>query len=196
MSQKFVFFLFFLLTIVNGIFVSVLPAAELAPVFEQLKQSAVSYENNGAICEQVTRLKLQERFPERGFRVETGIVYGEDRRTIGELDVVVFRKSDDQAILIAEVKCWKNLRSAIKKAHDQRARFQGVIQQGLPVDFRSAKDRFDLNQFSGSPEFIAVSQKGGESAGFDMGLDFTLEELMTLRSWLLRCQANRECASE
>jgi len=168
----------------------------LAPVFEQLKQSAVSYENNGAICEQVTRLKLQERFPELGFRIETGIVYSDDRRTIGELDVVVFRKLDGQAILIAEVKCWKNLRSAIKKAHDQRARFQSVIQQGVPVDFHSAKDRFDSDQFSGSPEFIAVSQKGGESAGFDMGLDFTLNELMTLRSWLLKCQADRECASE
>ncbi len=175
---------------------SAFAAPDLNSVYRQLKDSGEDYEITGAVCEQVARLELARKYPAPGYEVLTGIAYADNRRTIGELDVVVFRGSDDSAVLIAEVKCWQNMRGGNKKAKEQRARFQTTMAQNASVDFFLVNERhvkFKRTQFTGQPKFISIAQEGAEAAGFEASLPYTLDELMRLRRMLMDCQGRGEC---
>src|SRR4051794_40045980 len=84
--------------------------------YNLLKDSQERYEITGTVCEQVARKELQRTYPEPDFDIETGIAYVEHGRVLGELDIVVFRNADHKAILVGEVKCWRNLKKARRKA--------------------------------------------------------------------------------
>jgi hypothetical protein len=174
-------------------------AAPLGEVFEQLKDSGENYEITGTVCEQVARLELQRDYPAPRYEVLTGVAYAEARRVIGELDVVVFDKSaaaDGKAVLIAEVKCWKNLPGGSRKARQQRKRFLDTMEQNQKVDFYLVSKRevqFERDQFQQAKRFISISQNGGHQAGFEDCLPYTLEELMALRERLMKCQNQGEC---
>src|SRR5690606_9004921 len=98
-------------------------AGDTSALFEELRDLPISYEQKGQICEQVARLQLDDIYPPHAYDINIGIEYIVHNRTIGELDVVVTDKQTRDVILIAEVKCWKNLKGALNKAKDQRSRF-------------------------------------------------------------------------
>jgi hypothetical protein len=52
---------------------------------------------------------------------------------------------------------------------------------------------YTKDQFSHIERYLSISQQGGESAGFDIALDYTLDELMALRETLIVCQQKGEC---
>ncbi|MCM2321832.1 MAG: hypothetical protein NDJ90_01060 [Oligoflexia bacterium] len=174
-------------------------AGDLEEAFSALRDSAIDYENTGAVCEQIARLDLAKHYPAPTYESVTGIVYQNLERSIGELDVVIFDKRTDQAVLVAEVKCWRNLQSARQKARKQRDRFLSAI-ENVPEELTfysmsQRKQEFRAEQFSSRLRFISISQQGGSQVGFDDELDFTLEELMRLRTRLMECQASGECRS-
>lgn len=160
---------------------------------ERLRDTGEKYEIVGTICEQAAKLDMEREYPAPRYRVETGISYGNWDRTVGELDVVVF-DSDDAAVFIGEVKCWKSYSGALRKARDQRKRFQSALTGGAPLSFWHGKDNgHQQTSFQGVPVFQAISQKGGMASGFERELSFSLEELMDARAQLVACQRTGKC---
>jgi hypothetical protein len=168
-------------------------------LFEQLKGSGVDYRDSGSICEQVAKLDYEREYPAPDFRVLTGIEYSDSLRTIGELDVVIFKNKDqspEEVVRVAEVKCWRNLGSAHRKATAQRERFEDTLKSGTPIRFRLAKQHgisFDPVLFRSNFGYNFISQLGGEGAGFDRTLAYDLDTLTALRLRLLACQEAGEC---
>lgn len=162
--------------------------------FEMLKDVPVNYSNFGTICEQVARLEMVKQYNQTEYNVKVGISYSAKNRTIGELDVIVFRNSDNEAVLVAEVKCWKNLNGGLGKAHNQLNRFKSHI--GNRIEMHSVENEdeiFTTSQFDESPRFMTISQKGGETAGFDLGLPLDLDQMNALYDRMVGCQNRGEC---
>ncbi len=175
-------------------------AADLQAAFDALKNLGANYYSNGTVCEELAKIQLERTYSKPNYDVVVGIAYADGRRILGELDVVVFNRATRGAELIAEVKCWQNLSKAQSKARLQRERFFKTLEEAfgsrVEIDFfdaRTQRVEFSLDQFRGRPQFISISQAGGESAGFDLTLEYTLEELMKLRGELLECQNRGHC---
>jgi hypothetical protein len=164
-------------------------------VVEGLRNSGESYQNMGTICEQIARLDFQHEYPAPRYRVETGIAYAVSNQVIGELDVVIFDTQSRKALMMVEVKCWSDLRDALKKARSQIRRFQSYIQSNQKVELYSTKTHryYDQEQFKEISAFLTLSQLGGKSEGFDRTLEFTLSETRELRDRMMDCQAQRQC---
>lgn len=171
--------------------------ASLHEDYELLKDSGTNFEVTGVICEQVARLDLMEHYPTQQFEVQTGIAYGNKKRRYGELDVIVFDRTTQKAVLVGEVKCWRNLQGAYKKAMSQRHRFLNHIHSGEALEFvnTTTGEKYSQKQFEDISEFISVAQKGAEQAGFTMALEHSLEELMFLRRKIIGCQKAHLCAA-
>lgn len=170
-------------------------AADITPYFEALKQSGVNYEPDGAVCEQVARVDLRKEFPEADYIITTGIEYDIGGDTLGELDVVVINRSSQKVVMVAEVKCWRNLYNAMDKLKAQRDRFLWNLRQ-FPHKMRFESHEglnVSVNQFSDVTTFRSIAQIGAGRRGFDVELAFTLSELGELRMQLLKCQSWGEC---
>lgn len=170
-------------------------AADIEPYFEALKQTGVNYEPDGAICEQVAKLRYRDEYPDAQFLITTGVEYSTGDRTLGELDIVVIDRATQKVILVSEVKCWKNFQQALDKAKSQRLRFQWNLEKHpQQMRFDSYEGlTFSISQFDGSTQYRSLSQAGGINKGFDVELELTLSELKQLRMKLLKCQAWGEC---
>ena len=170
--------------------------ADLLSLFHQLKNNRdVNYEVIGAVCEQVAALQLKEEYG-KNYDVTVGIRYFNNQRTIGELDVVVMRRNDGEAVLVGEVKCWRDLNSARHKAVTQLQRFRSHAE--------NKKSQFDMysdgthqyykkSQFDEHPTYIGIAQNGARKAGFEKSLGYSLEEMMRLRKMLLDCHKRGHC---
>lgn len=170
--------------------------ADLEQDYNAIKNSGRSFEPQGTICEEVAKLGFEKQFPAPQFEVITGITYGEKFGTLGELDLIVIDTVSNTAVAIGEVKCWKNPAQGLAKAMDQRDRFIRNIHSGKNLVFGWDQDqtrKFSKDQFSKINTFVSIAQKGSKEVGFDQELDYTLKELMTLRSKILRCQDLADC---
>lgn len=176
-----------------GLFLSSLAsAAPIADLFEEIKDNGAHYEIIGMVCEKVAILELEKQYPAKDFEIVNGIAYGDGNRTIGELDVVIFDKKTDDAVLVGEVKCWKSFEGARKKALDQRRRF--IAHKGKRIEMIDGdRKHYSPTRFRSLRNFVSISQKGGKKAGFDYELENTLEELMDLRQMLMKCQDEGRC---
>lgn len=163
--------------------------------FQQLRTSGKDYQIVGTVCEEVARLRFAEQFRAPQYNVVTGIAYSDNTRTIGELDVVVFEAKTQEVVKIAEVKCWKNMREGLAKAHNQRERFQNAMKSKRVYHFKGTGDgrHYRHDQFDTVREFVSVAQKGSKSQGYDIELDYPLDELMGLRKRMMECQSQGEC---
>ena len=137
----------------------------------------------GAVCEAIARIELEKTYPEKDYLITGSIEYSHGHRTLGELDVVILRRSDREAVLIGEVKCWKNLDRARKKAVKQLTRFKVTMNQNTPIQFH-AKDHapYARVNFDESPRFVMIAQQGAVSHGFDMELPISLDSAKSLAS--------------
>lgn len=170
--------------------------ASLTEDFNQLKHSGVNFEPSGTICEEIARLRFAEKYPEPNFRVITGVTYSSEEKMLGELDLVVFDNATTDAKLIAEVKCGQNARMNYKKAQAQRKRFLDNIKLPQALKFVWLKNKaepFKKTQFKKAKNFLSIAQQGTHDDGFQVELPYTLDELMTLRSDLMNCQASGDC---
>jgi hypothetical protein len=169
-------------------------AGDIQVAFEALKNSAADYEPTGQVCEQVARLQFAEKYNSDQYEITGGISYNVQKRTIGELDLVIVDRQTHAVVLVGEVKCWKNLKDALDKAHDQRVRFVNALRKsGDQIVFDSEdKEVFHAEQFKDA-KFISIAQQGATESGFDVDLGYTLRELMQLRGLLLNCQSQNRC---
>lgn len=170
--------------------------AGLRDEFLALKHSGKNYQVIGTICEEVARLQLARIYRAPAYTVLTGIAYGNSDRTIGELDVIVFENRTGEAVKVAEVKCWRDMSAGLNKALNQRERFIRTINSHQTLYFRSTttNEYFDQSQFDSIQEFSSMAQRGATRYGYDEELQYSLEELMTLRAMLISCQDRGECA--
>ena len=170
--------------------------SELDELYQKLRQVPISYQTFGTVCEQIARIELIAEYPADKFEIVTGILYkGKDEqgsyRTLGELDVVVLDKSDNEAIIIAEVKCWKDLDAARSKARKQLKRFAHYMQISTNLTMyltENIKRHFKMQQFDEQPKYLAVSQDDGKEHGFGMTIGVSLDEASALRDKLLSWQ--------
>jgi hypothetical protein len=180
--------------VISSLFLSLAAsAAPLNELFEKLRDSAMDYETVGTICEQVAKIELYKTYSPEDFEVITGIEYGDRTRTIGELDVVVFQKSTKEAVLVGEVKCWKDASAAREKAMDQRNRFIRSLKKN--IDMHDADQAYNKKQFNHVLKYVAIGPKGYKDAGFEIEMENTLRELMDLRRMMLDCQQQGQCAA-
>ena len=77
--------------------------------FQRLKDKGINFQVFGTICEHLAKFRLEKEFPSSEYKLHIGIVYESPERTLGELDVTVFRKSDMESVAVTEVKCWRDL---------------------------------------------------------------------------------------
>jgi hypothetical protein len=183
----------FVVTVVLG-----LPFASFATIedeFQQLKTSGRNYEVVGTVCEEVARLQTARQYPAEKYTVVTGIAYGDNTRTIGELDVIVFENATGDAVKVSEVKCWKDLGAGLKKARDQRQRFLKSVRGGGRLVFQSTGDHraYSHDQFRKLTNFTSMAQKGATGHGYEEELEYSLEDLMGLRARMIQCQNTGEC---
>lgn len=167
---------------------------DIEPYFEALRNSGANFEPDGTVCEEIARLEVTKEFGD-AYEVTTGVEYSLGKDTLGELDVVVFERSTHKVVLVAEVKCWKNLQQAMDKLKAQRDRFTwNLTKHAAHIQFQPDEGQnFRVEDFQGPFKFRAISQFGGLKHGFEQEIQLTLSEVKQLRSKLLKCQAWGEC---
>ena len=97
---------------------------KLDEYFEVLSYEKTDFEPVGAVCERVALREVESQYPSVNYNIINSIQYDEHDITVGELDLVIFNRSTGKAEAVAEVKCWRSFKSALKKAKEQRMRFQ------------------------------------------------------------------------
>ena len=185
-------------TLILLVLLSLKSFAGLTEDFNQLKYSGQNFEPDGTICEEIARLRFQEKYPQPEYSVITGVEYSDGKTgvTIGELDLVVLNNQNHEAVAIGEVKCWKSPKGGFKKAKEQRQRFQTNMASKKSLSFAwldHASVKLSKTQFDEVEQFFFVGPLGSKEFGFDYELDYSLEELSDLRRELLSCQTYGDC---
>ena len=160
--------------------------------FEVLSFDKVDFTPEGAVCERVALREVDSLYPRENYDVVNSISYNDKGTTIGELDLVVFDKNTKKVEAIAEVKCWTSFKSALKKAKDQRIRFQTFLNRGIVI-FDKDDHKYSKDDFKQVKRFFTISQDGGVNQGFDFELSMSLNDLMKLRQKLLDCHLEGRC---
>lgn len=186
--------------LIFNLIVALAPAfafANLETDFQAIKNNGRSLVDIGSICEEVAQLDMKRKYNEDDYTVLTSIAYSDLDGTVGELDIIVFEKATNTAILVGEVKCWKDMGAGLRKALSQRARFQRNVNSSKALTFswlpNPSAYRLTKQQFNKVRTFTTIAQKGSRSAGYDMELEHSLEDLMELRSRIMQCQSKGEC---
>lgn len=174
------------------LFSSLSLAIPLPQLFDQLKDSGAKFAVVGMVCEKVAIIELERTYKPADFEIVNGIVYDDGTRTIGELDVVIIDKKTRDVVLVGEVKCWKDVHGGLNKALDQRKRFKTYLDRQITL-VDGDNRHYSKEQFKHNPKFVAIAQSGSKSQGFDVELENSLNDLMTLRQQLLVCQDQGQC---
>jgi hypothetical protein len=93
-------------------------------VLQEGRDRGFTYYSEGEVLELLGLMAIKGRYPAPEYFVTGGLEYGGQKQTVGELDIVVVRASDCQAILIGEVKLNPN---HIRKARSQLRRFTEYV---------------------------------------------------------------------
>lgn len=168
-------------------------AISLEQAYEALKSTQSNINPEGAICEQVAILEFQQEYPADKYEIANDIEYTDGRGTYGEVDVVVFEKATKKAVMVAEVKCWKSLKNARKKAFEQRMRFGRALASKGSLSLKNREFSFHRDQFDSIQTFLMIAQKGAVAAGFERELEMDLKELNELRRRVEICQTYKNC---
>jgi len=174
--------------------------ADVESDYERLSRIPARYQTFGTICEYLTMLRLEEAYPADEYDIEVGIQYEVGGRVIGEIDVVVFREQDHEAVLVGQVKCSRNMGSANRHAREQNDRFFKTMaraeNQHEEVLFTStSKPELEItdDQMDEVKSYITASQDGGKKHGFTMTIGHSLATVVDMRNKLLACQADGDC---
>lgn len=165
---------------------------KIAEYFEELSFEKVDFEPTGMVCERVAVREVESIYPSANYKIINGISYDDKKTTIGELDVVIIDKATDKVEAVAEVKCWKSFKGALKKVKDQRIRFITHLNKNIKI-YDKDGNIYSKAQFNQVQKYFSISQAGGVNQGFDFELSLDFKELMDLRSRLLDCRAEGRC---
>lgn len=185
----------YLVGVVSLLFSQLAFAGDIAAAFETLKNTAVNYEPDGAVCEELERVRLSAVYPEDKFIITGDVEYSTGGLTVGELDTIVIDRATNKVVLLGEVKCWKNPDGALLKAKSQMNRFFWNLEKNpTALQFTSYDGlNYSASQFALNIPFYTVGPQGTVARGFTYEFDLTLKETQKLRMMLLKCQQNGEC---
>jgi hypothetical protein len=173
-------------------------ALDVQTAFKLLSKVPADFYDFGSVCEQLAKLQMYSKFSAKDYHVESGIVYTNSHGSVlGELDIVVFHRHNLKAVVVGEVKCWRKLGSAMKKARKQLARFANALKHNSKIHLYHdvSHKKYYKNQFLNQKmRSIYISQNGGEEFGFNMTIGLDHEQVKVVRSMLLKCQKSRKCA--
>ncbi|WP_413578332.1 hypothetical protein ACLVWU_07300 [Bdellovibrio sp. HCB290] len=179
------------------IFSSFAFAGDLNAAFDSLKNLGTNFEPDGAVCEELEKVRLGQIYPADKFLISGDIEYSTGKETIGELDTVVIDRSTGKVVLLGEVKCWKNMEDGLMKAKSQMLRFFWNLEKHPnSLRFTSYGDtNITAAQVPLNTPFYTVGPQGSVAQGATFELNLTLKETQHLRMMLLKCQQNGECPS-
>jgi len=169
-----------------------LPNPRVDEYFEELSHEKVDFEPSGMVCERVAVREVESLYPSVNYNIINGNSYVKNKTIMCEIDVVNFDKSTGRVEAIAEVKCWTSFSGALKKAKNQRMRFQTYLNRNIDIYDKNGK-KYSKDLFKSIQKYFTISQAGGVNQGFDFELSLTYKELMVLRSRLLDCKAQGRC---
>lgn len=161
--------------------------------FDIFSREYVDFEPTGRVCEQAALIELERNYyPRSQYRIEQGISYFRGVETVGELDLVVFDKVTDEVLAVGEVKCWKNLKGALRKAKQQQQRFKESLFNKITIKSANGAT-LSLAKFKNIKDYFSIAQEGAINAGFTYELPLNFKEFMTLRGRLLDCKVEGKC---
>ncbi|WP_413581212.1 hypothetical protein [Bdellovibrio sp. HCB288] len=186
--------LFFISTFVVS---SLALAGDLNAAFDSIKNSGADFDPDGAVCEQLERVRLAQSYPADKFLITGDIEYSTGKETVGELDIIVIDRATNKVVLFGEVKCWKNMEDGLMKAKSQMLRFFWNLEKyPNSLQFTSYGDtNITAAQVPLNTPFYTVGPQGSVAQGATFELNLTLKETQHLRMMLLKCQQNGECPS-
>ena len=152
---------------------------DAARVIESFPEG-ISYNevNHGYLCEQLAIAKLSEFYPSE--RILGGVIYRDDRRTYGELDVLIVDRNFDVSHVV-EVKCMKSYRSALSKAQSQLDRFDHYAGRCDLKYVTPEGQLLDCGMFQNEDMFLlSMSYEDALPYGFDLSFDLTRDEVLDL----------------
>ena len=133
-----------------------LPNPRLDEYFEELSHEKVDFEPSGMVCERVAVREIESLYPSENYNIINGISYDQNKTTIGELDVVILDKNTGKVEAVAEVKCWTSFSGALKKAKNQRMRFQTYLNRNIDIYDKNGK-RYSKNLFQNIQKYFTIS---------------------------------------
>lgn len=175
-------------------------AGDVEADFAKLSTIPAKYKVFGTICEYLTKIRLEDKYPTSEYTIEVGVEYRFKGRVVGEIDVIVFRNSDMEAISVGQVKCSKSFTSARTHANEQNRRFTNLMWSGpkvaADVTFRStSKSSLTIlsSQMDEVEEYFTAAQEGGTDYGFTMSVGHDIDAVSKMRDRLLACQEQGLC---
>ncbi|QDK45156.1 hypothetical protein DOM22_08300 [Bdellovibrio sp. ZAP7] len=185
----------YLIGLVSVLFSSLAFAGDINAAFESIKNTGTNFDPDGAVCEELERVRLSQQYPADKFLISGDIEYSTGGQTVGELDTVVIDRTTGKVVLLGEVKCWKNFDGALLKAKSQLQRFFWNLQQNPAAMAFTSYDgiQYSAAQFPLDTPVYTVGPQGAVAKGFTYEFDLTLKETHQLRMMLLKCQQNGEC---
>lgn len=185
----------YLIGVVSLLFSQLAFAGDVNAAFEILRTKAVNFDPDGAVCEELERVRLEQIYPANQYFITGDIEYSTGGLTIGELDTLVIDRATNKVILMGEVKCWKSFDGALLKAKSQLQRFFWNLEKNPSSLVFTSYDgiQYTAAQFDVTTPFYVVGPQGAVAKGFTYELDLTLKETHQLRMMLLKCQQNNEC---
>lgn len=154
--------------------------------------------HQGRVCEHLAQLHMEEKFSTDEYEIRMGVPYFlKDRMhaRLGELDIVILRKSDGKLVQIAEVKCGSNLERLLKSgrqgALSTLKKFRQYYEESrkrLVYSIRSnrSKELVEFPEPSRQTQYITIGQQGALKAGFDEEFDMSLSDIHLLNQMFPR----------
>lgn len=173
-------------------------ALTLEEAYQRLRDKPVDYTNQGAICEQVVALQVDDYFTDY-HHVAVGITYRNSPhgQTVGELDVVVFKGASEnrEAVAVIEVKCSSRPGRQLRHAREQLRRFETSLKRNGRLILKSTTAPYEVysSEIFIDPDYMAGSVVGSMASGYDLEIPFTKSEALALRRRLIACQNRGEC---
>jgi len=134
----------------------------------------------GYVLEELVRIDLQRLYPPEEYEITGGLeMANAEGYAIGEIDILIIRRSDGKAVLIGEAKIWKNLAAGLKKALSQLDKLKKALEGDEVAGFLYTPEPgrvFTINQFSGPVEYKTFGSRSAVEVGFDHEIDITPEE--------------------
>jgi hypothetical protein len=170
------------------------------PAFTMIKESVellsrkerIYFAHNiGSFCEYAVFNLFKQKYDNKYYDIKTQINYENlITKEAGELDLVIFDRSNKKALRIFEVKCCKNVNKAKRKAHDQLKRFSNSLNSSFLLNKKSIKifnkeDVFNAQQFKGADLSVIMPKKSTSCDALDGEFDLSLQELKKLQEYLI-----------
>jgi len=122
MKSPFIKLLVFWFSLATPLFASKSDVLKFYHLLKDLPKSEVAVK--GQVCEKIAMLQMMNKYSPEDYSIVPNVTYGTGKILLGELDLLVVKKTDHKVMMVLEVKCRKDLRKSAKKAKEQLERIK------------------------------------------------------------------------